>query len=87
MSTADRGYLLKIGAIDVVALSDGRVPLPTQRLFPETPEEVWTPYRSRFPEAFDANGRGSLSLSFSIPGVARRLSATTCRWRTLARWT
>ena len=56
MSTADEDHILKIGAIDVVALSDGRMPMPTQRLFPETPEEIWTPYRSRFPEAFDANG-------------------------------
>ena len=56
MHPESRPRELEIGSVHVTSLSDGRMPMPVDRLFPETPGHVWEGYRERFPEAFDADG-------------------------------
>ncbi|MBI4306493.1 MAG: MBL fold metallo-hydrolase, partial [Chloroflexi bacterium] len=56
MAAELRPWELMIGDIRVTALSDGRMSIPFRRLFPETPDDVWSAYRQRFPDAFDGKG-------------------------------
>ena len=54
--TTSPTHRLDIGNIHITAMSDGVVPMRIDSLFPETSEDVWNPYRDRFPEAFDSSG-------------------------------
>jgi len=56
MTSMSHDYRFSLGNIDVIALSDGQVPIAMDLLYPETPEEVWDGYRDRFPRAFHQEG-------------------------------
>ena len=77
MTTSETSYRLDIGAINITAVSDGIVPMPIHMLFGDTPEEVWEPYRQRFPEAFDDKGFTLNLGSFVIRSGDRTLLVDT----------
>ena len=48
-------FALKVGGVEIVALSDMNLPfpMPLTQLFPTTSDEVWTPYKELYPDAFE----------------------------------
>ena len=50
-------FSLKVGGVEIVALSDMKLPfpMPLTQLFPTAPAEAWTPYKEQYPDAFDGD--------------------------------
>ena len=50
-------FALKVGGVEIVALSDMNLPfpMPLAQLFPTASAEDWAPYRERYPDAFDGD--------------------------------
>ena len=48
-------FVLRVGAVEIVALSDMNLPFPMSltQLFPATSPEVWAPYKELYPDAFE----------------------------------
>ena len=47
-------FALKVGSVEIIALSDMNLPfpMPLTQLFPTAPAEAWTPYKESYPDAF-----------------------------------
>ena len=47
-------FTLKVGGVEIVALSDMNLPfpMPLTQLFPTAPAEAWEPYKQLYPDAF-----------------------------------
>lgn len=43
---------LSVGNVEIAVLHDSEMPLPLSMTFPDVPNDAWTPYQHRFPEAF-----------------------------------
>ena len=50
-------FTLKVGGVEIVALSDMNLPfpMPLTQLFPAAPAEAWAPYKESYPDAFDGD--------------------------------
>ena len=50
-------FTMKVGGVEIVALSDMNFPfpMPLTELFPEAPAEAWGPYKDHYPTTFDHN--------------------------------
>ena len=50
-------FSLKVGDVEIVALSDMNLPFPTPlaQLFPGTDARDWEPYKERYPDTFDGD--------------------------------
>ena len=50
-------FTLKVGGVEIVALSDMNLPfpMPLTQLFPTAPAEAWAPYKEGYPDAFDGD--------------------------------
>ena len=48
-------FTLKVGGVEIVALSDMNLPfpMPLTQLFPTAPAEAWEPYKQLYPDAFE----------------------------------
>ncbi len=48
-------FALKVGDVEIVALSDMNLPfpMPLSQLFPTAPVDAWMPYKERYPDAFE----------------------------------
>ncbi len=43
---------LSVGNVEIAVLHDSEMPLPLSMTFPDVPNDAWSPYQQRFPEAF-----------------------------------
>ena len=50
-------FTLKVGAVEIVALSDMNFPfpIPLPELFSTVPDKAWAPYRESYPDTFDGD--------------------------------
>ena len=50
-------FTLKVGAVEIVALSDMNFPfpIPLPQLFSTVPDKAWAPYRESYPDTFDGD--------------------------------
>ena len=48
-------FTLKVGGVEIVALSDMNLPfpMPLTQLFPDAPADSWGPYKELYPDAFE----------------------------------
>lgn len=62
---------LRVGGVEIAALLDGELSLPLAQHFPETAPDAWTPYRERYPNAFEGEAWRT-SLRFYLLRSERR---------------